>query len=220
MKAKRPGGRAARVVAAVIDATMREIARVGFEELRVEDVAELAGVAKTTVYRRWPTKIALVVDAMRSLHGQFDVPDTGSVREDARRILEELGRGKDMTLKRTLARAVVAAGADHELVRAMMQLRAERMAVWEEVLQRAIERGELPRSLDVALVAEVIVAPFALRVLRGETVDAKTIDALVDLVVTGAEHSGGPPKKSAKATSSSPPGSRRRPAYRSRPSRG
>jgi AcrR family transcriptional regulator len=194
---------------------MREIARIGFDELRIEDVADLAGVAKTTVYRRWPTKVELVVDAMRALHGASEPPDTGSVREDVRALLEELGRGRDLTLKRALARAVVAAGADAELVRAMLALREERMQKWHTVLARGVKRGELPRGVDVALVAEVLVAPFALRVLRGEPITPATIAALLELVLAGAATA---PRRRATSPSATPDSPRPR-AYRSRPSR-
>lgn len=167
---------------------MTEIARVGFAAFRIEDVAEIAGVAKTTVYRRWPTKAALVVEAMRSLHGTLEAPDTGNVRDDLRALLSEMARGIDATAKRALARALLAAGPEPELVSALAELRRERMAVWHTVLGRAIRRGELPRSADISLIAELITSPFALRVLRGDAIDPKGIDALVALVLAGAGH--------------------------------
>src|SRR5580658_6994043 len=81
----RTGGRSARIVADVLRATAEELARVGYTALRMEDVARAAGVNKTTVYRRWPTKVQLVTETMRREHEQRVVaPDTGSVREDLR----------------------------------------------------------------------------------------------------------------------------------------
>ncbi len=186
MKTKRPGGRAARVVAAVIDATMKEIARVGFAAFRIEDVADIAGVAKTTVYRRWPTKAALVVEAMRSLHGSGDLPDTGTLRGDLQALLGELVRGANATSKRTLARAMLAAGSEPELAAELAAFRRERMGRWHTVFERAVKRGELPRSVDVSLLTELLTSPFALRVLRGDAIDRKSTDALIEIVLLGA----------------------------------
>src|ERR1700691_2906043 len=81
--AVRAGGRSARVVSEVLRATAEELARVGYVALRMEDVARAAGVNKTTVYRRWPTKMQLVTERMRR-EGELcgPLPDTGSLRED------------------------------------------------------------------------------------------------------------------------------------------
>src|SRR3984885_1261290 len=87
----RRGGRSARVVAEVLRATAEELARVGYAALRMEDVARAAGVNKTTVYRRWPTKMRLVAEAMRHERERRSVaPDTGSLREDLRVMLTAL----------------------------------------------------------------------------------------------------------------------------------
>ena len=197
MKPKtRPGGRAARVVSAILDATMKEIARVGFAAFRVEDVAELAGVAKTTIYRRWPTKALLVVEAMRQLHGTVEPPDTGSLRSDLAALLGDYAKRLDGTAKRALARALLAAGPEPELRAAVAEMRRERLAVWDDIFQRAIARGELPKTVDRALLAEVVTSPFALRMLRGEAIDTKSIDALIGIALEGAIHGGGAIKRS------------------------
>ena len=65
--AVRSGGRSARIVADVLRATAEELARVGYAALRMEEVARVAGVNKTTVYRRWPTKEDLVSAALLAL---------------------------------------------------------------------------------------------------------------------------------------------------------
>ena len=71
------------MVKSVLEAAIAEIARVGYAALRVDEVAARAGVNKTTVYRRWPTKPALVTAAIRSLFGvQTEPPDTGALEGD------------------------------------------------------------------------------------------------------------------------------------------
>src|SRR5262245_26513815 len=76
-------GRASRVVRDVLQATREELDRAGYAELSVESVAALAGVNKTTIYRRWPTKSELVVAAIKEYFDQSqDFPDTGVLRSD------------------------------------------------------------------------------------------------------------------------------------------
>jgi AcrR family transcriptional regulator len=91
----RPGGRTARVRAAVLDATVAELVERGYAALSVEGVVARAGVNKTTVYRRWGSKDSLIVDAVETFAvAQADVPDSGDVDEDlqlwARSILRTL----------------------------------------------------------------------------------------------------------------------------------
>src|SRR5436309_11083116 len=75
--------RGAAVIEAVIQATFEELVRVGYGGLSIEEVAARAGVNKTTVYRRWPTKGELVTAALVSLPPQFGtLPNTGSFRGD------------------------------------------------------------------------------------------------------------------------------------------
>lgn len=173
-------------MSSILDAATKEIARVGFAELRIEDVAELAAVAKTTIYRRWPTKALLVGAAMRRLQGTLEVPDTGDLRSDLSHLLSEHAKRLDAPAKRAVARAFLAAGPEPELRAVRAEMRRDRMTMWETVFRRAIRRGELPKSVDVALIAEVITSPFALRILRGDSIDQAHIRALVDIVLDGA----------------------------------
>src|SRR3712207_1543584 len=84
---RRPGGRSARVRAAVLSATIDALVDVGYDGLSVEDVARRAGVHKTTVYRRWPTRAALVAEATRERSQQvIPVPDTGTLAGDLRQL--------------------------------------------------------------------------------------------------------------------------------------
>src|SRR5512132_695784 len=80
---RRPGGRSARVRAAVLRATIAELLRTGYAGLSVEAVADRAGVHKTTVYRRWGTLQQLVTDALLAhVSAKVPQPDTGTLRSD------------------------------------------------------------------------------------------------------------------------------------------
>ena len=78
-RARRPGGRSARVRADVIAATLAELGERGYAALSLDSVARRAGVHKTTLYRRWGTREELVLEAMLERAGEhISVPDTGS----------------------------------------------------------------------------------------------------------------------------------------------
>src|SRR3954454_17804776 len=83
--ASRPGGRSERVRSSVLAAAQELLAEGGYDALRVEDVASRAGVHKTTVYRRWPTKADLVMAVVEGRSEErVPVPDTGSLEDDLR----------------------------------------------------------------------------------------------------------------------------------------
>ena len=82
-KPPRSAPRGAPVVRAVMRATFEELAEVGYGALSIDDVARRAGVNKTTVYRRWPTKEDLVTTALLALPEEyFAMPNTGTIRGD------------------------------------------------------------------------------------------------------------------------------------------
>lgn len=180
-------GRAARVVNSVLKATAEELNDTGYAALRVEDVAERAGVNKTTIYRRWPTKNELVIDALRnSYEEQFILPDTGSLRADMlayighlmQRIKNPISKGAMVTLHNCTDPAIKPI-ADELLGKA----RDVRMTI----IQRGIARGELPETVDPQVVSDLFSAPILRRSLTfNEKVKASYIEAVIDTVIAGA----------------------------------
>ncbi len=182
----RVGGRSARVVSEVLRATAEELGRVGYLALRVEDVAQHAGVNKTTIYRRWPTKADLVTAALRELDVTFqEVPDTGSIRED---LLTMLRRVTD--IERTPIVRVIMAELSHPEVQAIAHgLKHKFEADWVKAIARAMARGELPSHTSPLLIIEVIMSSAMGRVCRGEEPpDEPFLEAVVDLVLAGASN--------------------------------
>src|SRR5437879_8491674 len=87
----RLGGRSARVRAAVLHAAFAELGEKGYDGFSMEAVARRSGVHKTTVYRRWPTRDALVIDALDSRSDRHSpIPCTGSLRVDLRVFAEDV----------------------------------------------------------------------------------------------------------------------------------
>src|ERR1700678_1126081 len=106
----RPGGRTARVREAVLAAVRAELAQTRYAELTVEQVAQRAGVAKTTVYRRWGSMEGLVLDLMRDLgNTRIPVPDTGDLAQDMRALARGTLAAYRDPANHALVSAVVAA---------------------------------------------------------------------------------------------------------------
>ncbi|HEX7665738.1 MAG TPA: TetR/AcrR family transcriptional regulator [Polyangiaceae bacterium] len=180
----RAGGRSARVVDDVLNATLAELVRSGYGALRVEDVAHAAGVNKTTVYRRWATKMALVTDALKLERMRTRVdPDTGSLKGDLRIILESL-----LEIANTPLSVAWNAELRNPEVRAIIQdLRRPFEIDWTKCIARGMARGELPPRTSPILLLEVLVSPVAGRMMRGEELpDRDYCDRLIDLVIAGA----------------------------------
>jgi AcrR family transcriptional regulator len=180
----RVGGRSARVVAEVLRATAEELTRVGYTALRMEDVARAAGVNKTTVYRRWPTKMQLVTETMRHERERRSVaPDTGSLREDLRimlRAFAEQGRSP-------LARAWLSELGNTEVQAIMRGSRHHVESQWAAVIARGMATGELPAGTSPLFLIEIVVGPVVGRLVRGDELPTDEFcDRVIDLVLAGA----------------------------------
>jgi AcrR family transcriptional regulator len=182
----RPGGRSARVRAAVQAATLDELAAAGYADLTIEAVAERAGVNRTTIYRRWPNKRSLVLAALLDYAAdQLQLPDTGDVRSD----LHLLGQAIDTDLRNPQAHAllhtlVADRPGSSELSDVRAQLWADRWRQAQAIPRRAIERGELAADTDLAAVIDMLVGPIYLRrFIQGRPMTATEIDDLATRVV-------------------------------------
>jgi AcrR family transcriptional regulator len=194
---QRPGGRAARVRSAVLEATSELLSEVGYEEMSMEEVASRAGVHKTTVYRRWPTKAKLVFDVVSAqAEVNIPMPDSGNLLEDlealAGDVVANLSSDGGFQRARTL---VAAAATSNELSEGMHAFWAHRFAASTVVIERAIERGELAPDVDPILIVQTLVGPIWLRtLLTGEPISNDFADHVAALVAAGASSSSSPRK--------------------------
>jgi AcrR family transcriptional regulator len=194
---RRTHGRSARVVEEVLKATLEEIGRSGYEALRMEDVASRSGVNKTTIYRRWPTKLDLVSAAMRHLAPPPEPPETGSVRSDLLTLLRELVRRAESPIGRGILRMMSNEGTHPEVGLVKRAVAADHVRTRSLVIERAIERGELPPDTDIDLVVELTFAPVTRRIMHAlAAADDDFIEAAVDVVLTGVR--GGAARRRAK----------------------
>jgi AcrR family transcriptional regulator len=181
-----------RVVDKVLEATLEELASKGYGLLSVEEVAARAGVAKTTIYRRWPAKSDLALDALRRVADDVSiVVDTGSLRGDliaglkAFRALATSRRGQ------SLIRMMVAEGLDAEVTRLVKKIRTAKEIESHAMVMRAVERGELPRGTDPRLLLDVLFGAVQhyLFFMHARCSDEQ-LGRIVDLVLVGATNGG------------------------------
>ena len=182
------------VVEHTLAAALEEISRVGYAALRVEDVAVRAGVNKTTVYRRWPSKEALVKAALISVlrsQAVVTIPDTGSIREDLIEYMRGVIAITSSPAGRTVVRLLSAERPDAEVLEIAHSIRCSNMAIPLVVLKRAQSRGELRADVDPQLFLDVLVAAFDRLALEGafaETSESKVspVVPIIDLLLEGA----------------------------------
>jgi AcrR family transcriptional regulator len=156
----------------------------GLSGFSVDEVARRSGVAKTTIYRHWPTREVLVVDACSRITAEQEVPDTGTLDGDVRAIL--LGIGE---LLRTANWAVVLpsivdrAERDPAFAEIHSQIQRGHAAPLHEVLERGRARGELPAEADVATIAAAMLGPlYYRRWFSREPIDAAFVGSIVALL--------------------------------------
>ncbi|MFF1697676.1 TetR/AcrR family transcriptional regulator [Streptomyces sp. NPDC058257] len=182
--ARRPGGRSARVRSAVHQAVTDLIAERGYGTFAVGEVAARAGVADSSIYRRWGTLEALLMDVVVSrLTEGSPMPDTGSLADDLRsfaaKAAEDVTGPDGLALLRTVVTAL-GTGPDGESARdRFLSVRSEQL---QGMLERARTRGE--DAPDVLEVLDGILAPIYVRVLFGVVpLTPDYLDGLVDRVL-------------------------------------
>lgn len=186
-------GRAANVVARVMNATAHELGRASYAALRVEDVAARSGVNKTTIYRRWPTKPELVAAAIKhqgadAFGGKQLFADTGSLRGDLRASMvvtsalspSQLGILRVIQTERTVP----------EIEAITTRLREGIQKLRIAMVERAIDRGELPKGVDAQLLVDLVSAVSQRALLLDEKLEPSYIERVLDVVLAGAAASG------------------------------
>ncbi len=160
----------------------------GFPDLSIEAIAADANVGKTTVYRWWPTKAALVADAFSaSAEQELQFPDTGSVQTDMTLQMRRLIRVFRSNRGKVVAALLAGGQSDPELIEAFRErfLWPRRRQAYL-TLKRGIERGELPPDSDLDLILDCLYGPIYMRFLiRHDKLDESFADEICELVLKG-----------------------------------
>lgn len=171
---------------AILNATLELLVEVGFSALTVEGVASRAGVGKATIYRRWPSKLPLVVEAFGQLPG-FEDADTGDLAGDLKKML----RGYLDAFNSTPLSAVLPSLAGErthnpELSQLFGPVSKDRRRPLVKAFERAVARGEVAADLDLDLAADLVVGPIAVALFfKGGRLNQKMVGPMVDLALAG-----------------------------------
>jgi len=169
----------------VLDATADLIVEVGFERLTVHEVARRSGVAKTTIYRHYPSKPALITAAVNACMDFPTVPDTGSLRGDILSCFDQTIRHNyDSRLGSMMLSVMDAARRDPELGVLLADYTERRRRSLRIVLRRALDRGDLPPDTDVEYVTTALTAPlFYTKIVLQQPVTRALVERVTDGVL-------------------------------------
>lgn len=174
--------------AAILQAALEGLVEHGYDRLSMDDIAARAHAGKGALYRRWPSKAELVVDAIvawRLGRSPSDIPDTGSLQGDFDASLREMPDFDDSdAMFGVLLGLVTAASRDPELAAALQAnvLEVPRRAI-SDLLDRAVRRGEISPNRDLRLVADMIIGLNLLRVIGGQPIDRPFMRRVFDHLV-------------------------------------
>ena len=176
---------------AILAAAIETLLERGLNATSMDDVAERAGVSKATIYRWWPSKELLALDALATewlVTGPGATGDTGSLRGDLlARFRPWLRQLREKPFGRVVAGLVAKAQADPEFAELYRErfVRPRRDAT-RPILQRAIERGEIPANVDLEVALDLIYGPVYHRLLHGHApLDDRFARSVVDMAVAG-----------------------------------
>ncbi len=176
---------------AILNAALAALEENGYVNTNMNDIAARAGVGKAAIYRRWSSKAALITDALVYWRPDLmdeDAPDTGSLEGDFDEIVRRAARIDEEPFSYDLVlRVAVEATHDPHLGSALddlMLLKGRR--VMTAILEQAAARGEVAADRDWSLIADVMTGMGLMRVIGGQSVNAKFIRDIIDTLILPA----------------------------------
>jgi AcrR family transcriptional regulator len=194
---KAPGRpRSARVDEAILDALLGLLAEGHtVDSVSIEAVAAKAGVGKATIYRRWPNKEALLVDAVATMKGPIPAVRGVSVRDDLVALLSRVGRSQDSRAANVLTCLIPELKRSTTMQGCYQEVIESRRQVMREVLERGVRSGELRAGLDVELALALLSGPVIVQFMLGwnpKLDEDRLAERVVDAVLTGIAAQPGP----------------------------
>ncbi len=162
---------------AICQATLDLLTEIGYDNLTMDAVAARAHASKATIYRRWPGKAALVVDALHRSKGSMADPDTGSLIGDLEAMSEGFCSPENSFNAKIMLGLITALAHDAEIRDVFRERLIEpRMNAMRTLFERAVERGEVSRDCNLDLLGSLLPALLIQEVLiTGELPDAEFI---------------------------------------------
>ncbi|CAL9544888.1 putative HTH-type transcriptional regulator [Streptomyces sp. enrichment culture] len=187
-----PARRNPRSRQAIFDASLDLVGKVGYEKLTIEAIAAQAGVGKQTIYRWWPSKAAVLLDAFTATveHPDYDAefPDSGDLVADLKGVLRAtVDEFNDPAFEAPYRALAIASAGDPELAHSFVTRLSERgVQVYMDRLRTAQQAGEIDPRTDLRIATELILSPFSQRWLtRSAPLTYEFTDALVDHALRG-----------------------------------
>ena len=165
----------------ILTTTYELLSEAGIDGVSVDEVSRRSGVSKTTIYRHWPSRSALLMAACSQAGPQAEVPNTGSLKSDIAALAVQLAdQLRSARWAAILPSIIDAAERDPELAQLHRSLHAGLMAPYIAIAERAIRRKELAPGLTPADVAAAIVAPlFYRRWFSREPIDDQFVKKII-----------------------------------------
>jgi AcrR family transcriptional regulator len=174
---------------AILDAALDQLARCGIAGLSIEAVAQGAGCAKTTIYRRWANKNELIVAALAKLKGPLLHPPGEGVRSDLLFLLQHATRAWSTAPEAEIFTRLLAEAKDHpELMQQYWErVIGPRREITLGVLRRGVDEGLIRPDADLRLMQDMLMSPVILSALNWcvGTISEAQVELLVDAVLTG-----------------------------------
>jgi AcrR family transcriptional regulator len=182
----------------VLTTTLDLLTEAGLDELTIDDISRRSGVAKTTIYRHWPNRSALVIDACsRMTDGEQAPPDTGSLEGDVRAILTNIAELLGTARWSSIVPSIVDV-AEHDPAFADIHGRIQRghAAPLRAALDRAAHRGEIPSTADRDAIPAALLGPlFYRRWFSREPIDTMFLEMIIRSTVDGLRRDSRGPKR-------------------------
>lgn len=192
--------RGAALESAIVGAAAELLEHTGYAGMTMDEVARRAGTNKNAIYRRYPDRLRLGVEAYRRSATAWAPPDTGSLRSDALTALRRANRHWDSALGRALRELMAAAASVGVDLVQELDPEAAQLAFWSTIVDRAARRGEVPSPAPPprAVTSAIALLRHEFLVRGGPEVDDAAIVEIVDLVylplLTGLPRAGATPE--------------------------
>ncbi len=172
----------------VLAATYELLTQSGFSGVSVDEVSKRSGVAKTTIYRHWPSRESLLMDACSQLSSKPQDPDTGCLKGDLELLASGIAARMHQPWSTVLPSIIDAAERDKNLAALQSQIHGQMRAALVTVIERGQQRGELPRSQNATEIIAFILGPLLYRrYFSRETLDEAFAKRVVERATRKAD---------------------------------
>lgn len=173
---------------AILKSTLQLLQKTGFTDLSIEAIAARAGVGKATVYRWWPNKAELVMEAfVFAVEAQLRIPTSGSAEKVIREQMKRWTKIFGSPLGRVIAAVIGAGQSDPAMIKAFQTQYIEpRRREARKLLQEAMRKGEIRSNLDPETILDILYGPLYIRLLlQHAKLSSDLPDSVFDIVMPG-----------------------------------